>query len=113
MSQARSWLLIAAAADRYGADAMLVYVADHLRSSHVPVRVVLPQDGPLADDLRLAGLHGLPGLLVKFLEDGLGDPSGPLRSCARGRRVLAAPRISDDDRFDGEWRRVTRDSGYR
>ncbi len=68
---------------------------------------------PLADDLRLAGLHGLPGLLVKFLEDGLGDPSGPLRSCARGRRVLAAPRISDDDRFDGEWRRVTRDSGYR
>ena len=68
---------------------------------------------PQADDLRLAGLHGLPGLLVKFLEDGLGDPSGALRSCARGRRVLAAPRLSDDDRFDDEWRRVTRDSGYR
>ena len=68
---------------------------------------------PLGDDLRLAGLHNLPGLLVKFLEDGLGDPSGALRSCARGKRVLAAPRISDDDRFDDDWRRVTRDSGHR
>lgn len=68
---------------------------------------------PKADDLRLAGLHGLPGLLVKFLEDGLGDPSGALRSCARGRRVLAAPRLQDDDRFDDEWRRVTGESGYR
>jgi PAS domain S-box-containing protein len=68
---------------------------------------------PLGDDLRLAGLHNLPGLLVNYLEDGLGDPSGALRSCARGKRVLAAPRISDDDRFDDDWRRVTRDSGHR
>ncbi len=68
---------------------------------------------PQAADLRLAGLYGLPGLLVKYLEDGLGDPAGPLRSCARGGRVLAAPRLLDDDRFDDEWRRVTRDSGYR
>ena len=68
---------------------------------------------PKADDLRLAGLHGLPGLLVKFLENGLGEPSGALRSCARGRRVLASPRLHDDDRFDDEWRGVTRESGYR
>jgi PAS domain S-box-containing protein len=68
---------------------------------------------PKADDLRLAGLHDLPGLLVKFLENGLGDPSGALRSCARGRRVLASPRLHDDDRFDDEWRGVTRESGYR
>lgn len=64
---------------------------------------------PAADDLRLAGLHGLPGLLVKFLENGLGDPSGALR----GRRVLAAPHIHDDDRFDEDWRRVMSESGYR
>ncbi len=67
---------------------------------------------PREDDLRLAGLHGLPGLLVKFLEEGLGDPAGPLRSCARGRRVLAAARLLDDDRFDDDWRKVTRDAGY-
>ena len=67
---------------------------------------------PEGDDLRLAGLHGLAGLLVRFLEEGLGDPGGPLRSCARGRRVLAAPRLRDDDRFDEGWRRVTRECGY-
>ena len=71
--------------------------------------VMMPQD----DDLRLAGLHGLPGMLVKFLGDGLGDPSGPLRTGVRGRRVLAAPRLADDDRFDDEWRRVTHEAGYR
>jgi PAS domain S-box-containing protein len=67
---------------------------------------------PAGDDLRLAGLHGLPGLLVQFLENGLGDPSGPLRTAARGGRVLAAPQFADDDRFDEEWRAVSRESGY-
>ena len=60
---------------------------------------------PREDDLRLDGLHNLPGLLVHFLEQGLGDPSGPLRSAARNGRVLAAPRLEDDERFDEEWRR--------
>jgi PAS domain S-box-containing protein len=68
---------------------------------------------PREDDLRLEGLHNLPGLLVQFLENGLGDPSGPLRTCARNRRVLAAPRIEDDERFDEEWRTAARESGYR
>jgi PAS domain S-box-containing protein len=68
---------------------------------------------PGGDDLRLSGLHNLPGLLIRFLEQGLGDPAGPLLACARGRRVLAAPRLSGDDRFGDEWRRVTRESGYR
>jgi PAS domain S-box-containing protein len=67
---------------------------------------------PRGDDLRLAGLHGLPGLLVKFLENGLGESTGPLPSCARGRRVLAAPRLAEDDRFDDEWRRLMRECGY-
>ena len=70
--------------------------------------VLMPRD----DDLRLAGLHNLPGVLVKFLEAGLGDPSGPLRSCARRGHVLAAPRLEDDERFDEEWRGVTHESGY-
>src|SRR6185503_75626 len=68
---------------------------------------------PREDDLRLEGLHNLPGLLVQFLENGLGEPSGPLRTAARNRRVLAAPRIEDDERFDEEWRNIARESGYR
>jgi two-component system phosphate regulon sensor histidine kinase PhoR len=67
---------------------------------------------PGAQDLTLAGLHGLPALLVRFLEDGLGDPGEPLRSCARSRRVLAAPRLRHDDRFDREWQEVVRECGY-
>ncbi|MFL5920920.1 MAG: GAF domain-containing protein [Gaiellaceae bacterium] len=70
--------------------------------------VLMPGD----DDLRLAGLHGLPGLLVRFLENGLRDPSGPLRTAARGGRVLAAANLADDDRFDDEWRSATHESGY-
>src|SRR5205823_7975915 len=46
---------------------------------------------PGTDDLRLAGLHGLPAPLVRFLEQGLTAPADPLRTCARRRRVLAAP----------------------
>ena len=59
---------------------------------------------PGEDDLRLDGMHNLPGLLVQFLEKGLGDPTGPLRAAARNGRVLAAPRLEDDERFDEEWR---------
>jgi PAS domain S-box-containing protein len=68
---------------------------------------------PGEDELRLAGLHGLPGILVKFLEDGLGDPTGPLRACVRTGRVLAAPHLGDDDRFDEAWRAVALEAGYR
>jgi PAS domain S-box-containing protein len=68
---------------------------------------------PGADDLRLAGLHGLPAPLIRFLEDGLGGPDDPLRVCARRRRVLAAPSLADDDRFDEQWRRIADECGYR
>ena len=68
---------------------------------------------PRNDDLRLAGLHALAAPLVRFLEKGLGDPSGPLRSAARRRRVLAAPSLRSDDRFGEDWRRVLEESGCR
>ena len=68
---------------------------------------------PGADDLRLAGLHGLPAPLIRFLEEGLGGPDDPLRACARRRRVLAAPRLGEDDRFDERWQRIADECGYR
>ncbi len=68
---------------------------------------------PGAGDLRLAGLYRLPAPLIHFLENGLGDPAGPLRSSARRRRVLAAPSLADDERFDEEWGRVAEECGYR
>ena len=68
---------------------------------------------PRHDDLRLAGLHSLAAPLVRFLENGLGDPDGPLRSAARRGRVLAAPSLGSDERFDEEWRRALDESGCR
>jgi PAS domain S-box-containing protein len=68
---------------------------------------------PGADDLRLAGLHGLPAPLIRFLEEGLGARDDPLRTCARRKRVLAAPSLADDDRFDERWRQIADECGYR
>ena len=88
-------------------DALAQAAAEALGSSSAGV--LMPRD----DELRLEGLHGLPGLLVRFLEPGLGDPAAPLRTTARNGRVLAAPRLEDDDRFDDEWRRVAAECGFR
>ena len=87
-------------------DAVAQAAADALGGSSAAVLM------PGTDDLRLAGLHGLPAPLVRFLEQGLSDPADPLRTCARRRRVLAAPRLGEDDRFDEEWRRVMQECGY-
>jgi PAS domain S-box-containing protein len=68
--------------------------------------VLMPEGG----DFRLAGSHELPQVLVEFLDGGF-DPGGPLPSSARARRVLAAPALEGDERFDGDWERVV-ESGY-
>jgi PAS domain S-box-containing protein len=87
-------------------DALAQAAAEALGSSSAAV--LMPRD----DDLRLAGLHGLPGLLVQFLEHGLGDPSGPLRASARNGRMLAAPHLAGDERFDDAWQRVAAECGF-
>jgi PAS domain S-box-containing protein len=66
---------------------------------------------PSAGDFWLAGSHELPEVLASFLDGGF-DPAGPLPSCARGRRVLAAPALGGDERFDRDWQQVV-ESGYR
>jgi glycosyltransferase involved in cell wall biosynthesis len=48
-------ILVGAAADRYGADAMLAYFASHLAEHHT-VDVVLPEDGPLREVLSARGI---------------------------------------------------------
>lgn len=92
MPEGRPWLLIAAAADRYGADAMLVYVAAHLQGEHPPpehprpaadrVRVVLPEDGPLRDAIVAHGIgHEISSTFV--VRKRLKRPSFLLREVAR------------------------------
>ena len=69
-------------------DAVAQAAADALGGSSAAVLM------PGTDDLRLAGLHGLPAPLVRFLEQGLSDPADPLRTCARRRMTTSTSRTA-------------------
>lgn len=98
MSEAR-WAVIGAAADQYGADAMLCYVAAHLRDVDARPFVVLPEDGPLQQ--RLTADH-LPVTTVDTLvvRKRLRDPrlmarellAVPARAVAHARLLRGGPR---------------------
>ena len=70
--------------------------------------VLMPTDGALEP----VGTHGIPTCLARFLERGIAEPGGALLACARTRRVLAAPALAEDERFDAEWQSVVRECGY-
>ena len=65
------------------------------------------------EGLELVGFHELPRPLVEFLPTALGEADHPIAVTARGRRVLAAPALLEDDRFDEEWRRLAAAEGFR
>jgi PAS domain S-box-containing protein len=66
---------------------------------------------PSPHDLRLAGAHELPERLAEFLAAGAPEEA-PLVEAARRGRVLAAPQISSDDRFDEGWRAIAHEAGF-
>jgi PAS domain S-box-containing protein len=68
----------------------------------VAAAVLMPSGG----ELQLVGSYELPRAVTALLERGVGGPGDPLPSCARRGRILAAPKVDDDERFDEEWRRV-------
>jgi len=59
---------------------------------------------PRAGSLELVGSHELPDDLTGALAGGLPDSARALATAAAERRILAASSVSDDDRFDPEWR---------
>jgi PAS domain S-box-containing protein len=66
---------------------------------------------PEPKDLRLAGSHELPESLADFLAGGLSGPT-PLRDAASRRRVLAAPNVEGDERFDDDWHELAREAAF-
>jgi PAS domain S-box-containing protein len=68
---------------------------------------------PRAGSLELGAAAGLPHALVGALADGLPESAGVLRTAAQDRRILVSPLVSEDDRFDEGWSRLSRDVGYR
>jgi PAS domain S-box-containing protein len=67
---------------------------------------------PAGPSFSLAAAHELPPELAQFLEREPASEWEPLPSCARARRVVAAPSLADDDRFEEAWKRVAHRSGY-
>jgi PAS domain S-box-containing protein len=66
---------------------------------------------PAEQGLKLAGAHELPPPVAEFLRAGLGE-AGPLREVALRKRVLAAPLLCTDDRFDDAWRELAERGGF-
>ena len=66
---------------------------------------------PEPHDLRLAGSHELPDGLADFLTKGL-HGSRALLDAASRRRVLAAPHVESDERFDDDWHELAREAGF-
>ncbi|MCW3011766.1 MAG: glycosyltransferase family 1 protein, partial [Solirubrobacterales bacterium] len=55
----RTVLYLHSSAGRYGADRQLLAIAGGLDPARYAALVVLPEDGPLADDLRALGIEVL------------------------------------------------------
>jgi PAS domain S-box-containing protein len=66
---------------------------------------------PRGGRLELAGGHELPQAFREGVEGFIGEEA--LERAARERRVLAAPAVRDDDRFEPAWHRLAERSGFR
>jgi PAS domain S-box-containing protein len=69
---------------------------------------------PRAEQLALTASSGtMPERLRTVLEGGLPASAAVLEAAAARKRILAAPALADDDRFDPEWRELVLRSGFR
>ncbi|MGH3129309.1 MAG: GAF domain-containing protein [Gaiellaceae bacterium] len=68
---------------------------------------------PRASGLELAGAQALPQPLADTLAAGVSSAEAALHAAAAERRVLAAPSVAGDDRFELEWQQLAEHVGYR
>ena len=68
---------------------------------------------PRGASLELAASAGLPEPLVRTLETGLPDSAESLKTAAADGRILAAPDVPEDDRFEPAWQELASAAGYR
>ncbi|HYZ18686.1 MAG TPA: GAF domain-containing protein [Gaiellaceae bacterium] len=66
---------------------------------------------PEGRELTLAASYQLPAVLEESLQAGIPDSASVLATCAEERRVLAAPAVAEDDRFDEDWRGLVSTAG--
>jgi PAS domain S-box-containing protein len=68
---------------------------------------------PRGAELELAASVRLPPKLSQALVDGLPPAAECLASAAADGRILAAPRLAADDRFEADWRKLMGEAGLR
>jgi PAS domain S-box-containing protein len=66
---------------------------------------------PEGQGLALAATYELPAAVENLLRAGIPESARVLEECARERRVLASPALSDDDRFEDAWRGAAAEAG--
>ncbi len=66
---------------------------------------------PEGRELRLAASYQLPAVLEESLRAGIPESASVLEACAQERRVLAAPALAEDDRFEEDWRGLASTAG--
>jgi PAS domain S-box-containing protein len=67
---------------------------------------------PKEEAFELAAGHGLPDEVAALVQRASAEATEPLATCARNRTVIAASGLSEDDRFDSDWREVAASAGY-
>ena len=68
---------------------------------------------PRGSRLELATSVGVPARLSRALANGLPESADCLRTAAEEGRLLAAPNVGGDDRFDAPWQRLGAAAGFR
>src|SRR5207237_1746010 len=68
---------------------------------------------PRGSRLELATSVGVPARLSRGLASGLPESADCLRAAAEEGRLLAAPNVGGDDRFDAPWQRLGAAAGFR
>jgi PAS domain S-box-containing protein len=66
---------------------------------------------PEVQGLALAATYELPEAIEASLRGGIPSSAAVLEECARERRVLAAPSLAEDERFEKEWRQGVASAG--
>jgi PAS domain S-box-containing protein len=70
---------------------------------------IMPAGGALV----LSGSHELPAELAVLFGDGSARDADTLARSASNGRVIASPRLADDERVPAEWRGIAARAGYR
>src|SRR5207248_3331402 len=70
--------------------------------------LLMPSEGAF----EVAAAHGLPNEVALVVHEAAVRAAEPLATCARNGTMIAAPALTEDERFDPDWRKAAASAGY-